>query len=88
MIRATEGGIRLVQKYVSTERAAVDANIRIDGQPNHNLLVNLAVTTPRLDTIFFQASRFRVPENGTGSVSIPIELESPTLWDGRESLPL
>ena len=85
LIRATEGGIRLVQKYVSTERAAVDATIRIDGQPNRNLLVNLAVTTPRLDTIFFQASRFRVPANGTGSITIPIELESPTLWEGVEN---
>ncbi len=85
LIRATEGGIRLVQKYVSTERAAVDATIRIDGQPNRNLLVNLAITTPRLDTIFFQASRFRVPANGTGSITIPIELESPTLWEGIEN---
>ena len=85
VIRASEGGIRLVQKAVSSERAAVDAVIRIDGQRDRNLLVNLAVTTPRRDTIFFQASRFRVPASGIGTVTIPIELESPTLWNGVEN---
>ncbi|MFQ8805000.1 MAG: glycoside hydrolase family 2 TIM barrel-domain containing protein [Alistipes indistinctus] len=68
-----------------SERAAVDAVIRIDGQRDRNLLVNLAVTTPRRDTIFFQASRFRVPASGIGTVTIPIELESPTLWNGVEN---
>lgn len=55
------------------------------GQRDRNLLVNLAVTTPRRDTIFFQASRFRVPASGIGTVTIPIELESPTLWNGVEN---
>ena len=63
----------------------MDAVIRIDGQRDRNLLVNLAVTTPRRDTIFFQASRFRVPASGIGTVTIPIELESPTLWNGVEN---
>lgn len=89
VIRASEGGIRLVQKAVSSERAAVDAVIRIDGQRDRNLLVNLAVTTPRRDTIFFQASRFRVPASGIGTVTIPIELESPDAVERRgKPLPL
>ena len=55
------------------------------GSETRDLLVNLAVTTPRRDTIFFQASRFRVPASGIGTVTIPIELESPTLWNGVEN---
>ncbi len=85
VIYPTEEGIRLVQKSISPERALVDAIVRIDGQHDLNLSVSLAVTTPRCDTVFFQSSRFRVPASGIGSAMIPIELESPTLWDGLEN---
>ena len=78
-------GIYLAQRRVSPERAEVDAMIHIDGRHDQNLIVSLAVTTPRKDTVVYQASRFRIPSQGKGVLTIPIVMERPTLWNGTEN---
>ncbi len=78
-------GVYLYQKEVSAERAEVDAVVKIDGRRDQNLIVSLAVTTPRRDTVSFQASKFHMPPQGQGQITIPITLERPTLWNGTDN---
>lgn len=78
-------GVYLYQRKVSREQAEVHAHVHLDGPRDKNLLVSLAVTTPRRDTVSFQISRFRMPAEGKGSLGIPITLERPNLWNGLEN---
>lgn len=78
-------GVFIRQKKVSAERAEIEAQVNIDAPRERNLIVSMAVTTPRRDTIAFQASKYRAPAQGTGSITIPVTLEKPTLWHGVEN---
>lgn len=78
-------GVCLVQRAVSQEKAEVDAKVKIDGLPDRTLTVNLAVTTPRQDTVLRRSVRYKVPGSGQGTVVIPFDIERPILWDGMEN---
>lgn len=75
-------GIYLNQKKISKERAEVDAVVKINGLRDRQLTVNIAVLTPQNDTVEFQTARLKVPVSGSGSLTLPIVIDNPTLWDG------
>ena len=75
-------GVYVHQKSVSRERAELEAVVRIDGLRDRLLSVTATVVTPMRDTVASEHARFRVPAEGRGSVSVPIAMDNPRLWNG------
>ena len=75
-------GIYVHQKSVTREKAELETTVRIDGLPGRTLNVDMAVLTAEGDTAAVQSTKFKVPEKGTGSVSLPATLLRPRLWNG------
>ena len=75
-------GVYVHQKSVSRERAELEAVVRIDGLRDRLLSVTATVVTPMRDTVASEHARFRVPAEGRGSVSGPIAMDNPRLWNG------
>lgn len=75
-------GIYVHQKSVTREKAELETTVRIDGLAGRTLNIDMAVLTAEGDTAAVQSTKFKVPEKGTGSVSLPATLLRPRLWNG------
>lgn len=74
-------GVYVHQKSVSPVQADLETVVRIDGLPNRNLTVDMAILAGT-DTVAKETARYRVPAEGKGSVTLPVTLQNPRLWNG------
>lgn len=78
----SSNGIYLKQTEVTDEKAKIDATVKVNGLGSGNYTVAVDVNDSDSDfTLFSNSDKVKL-DKGEGLVTIPLEIDSPRLWNG------
>ena len=77
-------GVYVNAKKVTVQQIEAEAVVRVTGPKESTVQVNVALLTPRRDTVAQAATRVKLGGNTTATATLPFTIPNPVLWNGTE----